>query len=48
MKIWFESLSIGVPMKDQTELGTDHRLFPSECRISQKTYSGSFWGVVCR
>lgn len=48
MKIWLEDLSVGYPTKTNDYSCHDARLFPSECRLSGRTYNAPLLGTVVR
>ena len=48
MKIWFESLTIGMPSKFQNIARSDQRVFPWEARISGGSYCAPLVGNLCR
>lgn len=48
MKIWLEDLQIGYPTKTNDYSTNDARLFPSECRVSGKTYNAALLGTIVR
>ena len=47
VSVWFEQLTLGVPMKPNNTDELDIRMFPSECRERGLNYSAPLTGVVC-
>lgn len=48
MKIWFESLTIGMPSKFDNISRSDQRVYPWESRVSGGSYCAPLVGNLCR
>jgi DNA-directed RNA polymerase I subunit RPA2 len=48
IKIWYEELYLGKPSKVGDITSSESRLFPSECRIKEKSYVAPLFATVCR
>jgi DNA-directed RNA polymerase I subunit RPA2 len=47
LRMWFEDVEIGYPMKTKTSDDLDARLFPSECRERGLNYSAPLNASIC-